>query len=708
MMSTDHRSRRQAHGRLAGQLLASAAAAALVGAASTAWAQEAGTVDELVVTAPNYVPSTTTGSKIATSIIETPQSITVINRDQIDVLNWTSLQQVVRYTAGVTGENYGPDARYDWLTLRGFNPIQYIDGLQAPIGSVTNVGTDLYGFQSVEILKGPSSGLYGSSPPGGIVNMTSRRPQNELGGELTAQVGNYGLKEVQGDVTGPLSDTVSYRLTGLYRDTGNQIDFEKDRRGFVSSALKWQPTDTTSLTLLGYYQKDDIKDNGGGFLPAYGVVLPSPYGVIPLSRNLGEPGYNMYQREQYGVGYEFKTELREGVSFEQNLKYFSSDTKTLSIYGAGLQSPTSSIVNRYNFPFNEKVTSFNVDNRLATTFETASLKHTLLLGFDYRNYVDGSEYGFDLAPALDIFHPVYGAPVTTPAMVPYADLVQKQSGLYAQDQIRADKLIVTLGARQDWVKTNDKANGVVRDDSQTSYRLGANYLFDNGITPYVSYAKSFQPTAGVAFDGSTFAPSQGEQYEVGIKVQPTWLPSGVKSLVTLAAFDLTQTNVLTPDPDPNHPYASVAAGEVEVKGIELEGVARIRERLSLNGSYTYTDSEVTKTNNPDELGKALPMVSRHKLSAFADYTFQDGPLAGFGAGLGSRYLSSSYGDSANDWRAPSVVLWDAVAHYNVKDWKLTLSGSNILDKTYVASCSRVSSCYYGTARVVTLGLGRTF
>ncbi len=191
--------------------LASVGVGALT-AAAPAFAAEDTAVEQLIVTAPKYVPTgATTASKSQTPLVEVPQSVTVISRDQIDLLDWSTLGQVVRYTAGVTGENYGPDQRVDWLTVRGFNPVQYIDGLQAAVGSISNVGLDLYGAESVEILKGPSSVLYGATPPGGIVNVTSRRPSDDFGGEVELQAGNHDRWQGSADVTGALSDTVSAR-----------------------------------------------------------------------------------------------------------------------------------------------------------------------------------------------------------------------------------------------------------------------------------------------------------------------------------------------------------------------------------------------------------------------------------------------------------------------------------------------------------------
>src|SRR6185369_16716747 len=386
--------------------------------------QNAQSLEGIVVSAPDYVPrESNAAAKMNVPLIETPQSITVIPRDQIDLLDWQNLSQVVRYTSGVIGENYGPDPRYDWLTLRGFYPPEYIDGLQAPIGSVANVGVDLYGFQTVEVLKGPSSTLYGLSPPGGIVNLTSRRPEAQFSGEGQIQGGSHGAGQIAGDVTGPL----------------------------------------------------DADGHGGGFLPIFGVAKPNPLGKVPTSRNLGDTDYNHFKRDQYGVGWDFNHKFNDAWRFEQNAKYFSSEVKILQVYGAGLVDADFNgvpddyhTVNRYNFPFNEDTKSFNMDNRVEGKINVDTVKQRLLFGLDYRRYTNDSEFGFAFAPTIDLFNPVYGLPITTPtSLIPYVQEVQKQTGLYAEDSIKIDHWVVTLGGRYDHV---DQSNsGVDETDDKFSY-----------------------------------------------------------------------------------------------------------------------------------------------------------------------------------------------------------------------------------------------
>ena len=150
---------------------------------------------DIIVTAPRYVPGAAFANKSNIPLIETPQSVSVITRDQIDLLNFVDAQQAVRYTSGVFGENYGPDLRFDFFTVRGFTPKQYIDGLAVPVSTtIYSSGLDLYAFDTFELLKGPASVLYGSAPPGGIYNETSRRPSRTFDGEVQAKVGNDGLQ----------------------------------------------------------------------------------------------------------------------------------------------------------------------------------------------------------------------------------------------------------------------------------------------------------------------------------------------------------------------------------------------------------------------------------------------------------------------------------------------------------------------------------
>jgi iron complex outermembrane receptor protein len=703
-----HGFRLRADGGLRRALLGGAALAAAAGLSTTALAAAPtadSQVEELVVTAPNYVPSTNiSATKIAIPLIETPQSVSVITRDQIDILNWQNLQQAVRYTSGVAGENYGPDERYDWLTLRGFQPVQYVDGLQAPVGSVPNTGIDLWGADSVEVLKGPSGVLYGQTPPGGIVNITMRRPQADMHGEIQGQYGSFDDKQLAGDITGALDadDRFEGRLTALWRDRDTQTFGVRSKRIFIAPAFKWNIGPDTNLTLLSYYQNDKVLGDGGGFLPALGTILPNPNGHIGVSFNAGEPGYNRFTREQYGIGYEFNHAFNETFSFHQNLKYSRQNEYFRSIYGAGLQADNRTL-NRYNFVYPEDIRSFNVDSRMEGRFATGTVEHVALAGFDYRNLLNNTDFGFALATPIDVFNPVYGAANAVPALSPSIDQDQRQMGLYAQDEMKLGGFRLTLSAREDWLRTRSGSTTVLSDSAFT-YRVGLNYVTDSGLAPYVAYSTSFVPTAGADFNGNAFVPSEGKQIEGGLKFEPRHVPRDVKVFATAAVYDLTQSNVLTNDPA--HLFFSVQTGEVKVKGAELEAVARIHERLSLNASYTFTDSEVTKDTL--NTGNQLPIVPRHKASLFADYTWQDGPLAGFGFGAGVRYLGSSYGDPGNTLKSDAETLFDAIVHYDWKSWKLAVNASNLFDKVYIQRCSDLTQCFYGSRRTVFVTVGRKF
>lgn len=686
-------------GVAAASLLAAMAAASTAFAAADQAQGDRAQLDELVVTARNYVPTTdVSATKSAIPLVETPQSVTVVTRDQIDVLNIQNLQQAMRYSAGAVGENFGPDQRYDWLTLRGFAPVEYIDGLQAPVGSVPNAGLDLWGAESLEILKGPSGVLYGQTPPGGIVNYTSRRPHADFSAELQGQYGSFDHKQIAGTIAGKLdaNDTFEGSLSALWRDQDTQLNYANSKRVMIAPALTWNIAPTTHVTFLGYYQHDNAKGGDGGFLPVLGTLQPNPNGQIPVSFNPGEPDYNRFKRALYGIGYEFDHAFSNHVTFVQNLKYSVQDEHFNSVYGTALEADNRTL-DRSNFVYPEFIRSFNVDSRLQVKADTGGIEHTILVGVDFREVWNHTQSYFGSAPSIDIYNPVYGQPI--PATIynspEYIHSDDTQTGLYAQDSLKLGHWRFTASVRNDWLR------GEVNDEAFT-YRVGLNYVFDSGLAPYIGYATSFLPTAGADYAGHTFVPSSGRQIEGGIKFEPHNLGRDVKIFSTIAGYDLVQDNVLTNDP--NHAFQYLQTGQVEVTGAEFETVARIHERLTINASYSYTNAVVTRTLDLGATGKQVTNVPKFKASLLVDYTQQTGPLAGLGFGAGIRYLGTSFGDEYNTLRSPPETLGDLIAHYDWNKWRLSVNVSNIADKVYVARCTSAIGCFYSSRREVFVSL----
>ena len=712
--------------------------ATLLGAAASfsvfapaAFAQEGEVEDSpsiqetVIVIAPDYVPEDGgTANKSNIPLIETPQSVSVITRDQIDLLAFIDAQQAVRYTSGAFGENYGPDLRFDFLTVRGFTPKQYIDGLAAPVSkSILSVGVDLYAFESFDILKGPASALYGSSPPGGLYNQISRRPDSEFGGEVQAKYGSDNYMQVAGTVHGPLSDTVSYSLTGLYLDREAERDLVSAERMLVAPALTWEITPDTTLTGLGYFQSDEVLGDTNGFLPVFGTLLPNPLGQIDPSTNVGDPN-NRFERDQWAVGYEFTHDFTDAVSFVSNLKVSDYDEASpTSIYGGGglVDADFNGVpddfrtVQQYNFSYAETVKSVTTDNRFDATLDSGGLTHEIIAGVDYRKVENKADFGFIFANQIDLFNPVYAPQAILEPGYPFAfnNQTLKQTGLYVQDHIGLGNLYLTLSGRQDWVTIENNATSAETEQEKFTYRVGGNYIFDSGVAPYVSYATSFEPVLGS--DSVTlqeFEPSEGEQLEAGVKYDARGLPDGYKLLLTAAAYQIKQKNVVSTSPSVT-PVFGTQTGEVEVNGVEFEAVSRINDKLSINASLSLTDSEVVASSTAVEVGAELPVTPETKASLFADYTFSDGMFAGFGIGAGVRYTSESQGSLPGPFNpvvftGEDSTLFDAIIRYDTADWRFALNGSNLLDEVYVARCSGPAGCNYGAGQQIIATVTRKF
>lgn len=663
-----------------------------------------------------------TGSKSDTPLIEIPQSVSVVTRQQMDDQAVQNTGQVLRYTSGVFSEIQPVTGIFDnFMFVRGFTPDQYLDGLKLPAGNWGVSQVDPYLLSRVEVLHGPGSILYGQGTPGGTVMLTSKLPSERPHGEAMLQGGSYGHKQAAFDVGGPLDEDgrYLYRFVGLAQGNGSQVDYGSNARFALAPSFTWKPDASTTLTLLGQFQKD-TGPVFYGFVPASGTVLFNPNGQIPTNRLIGDPSYSDYNRTIAQVGYRFERQFDSNWTFRQNFRYQNLAVNTKNLFEAGLDVDSATLF-RYAFNDIETLNNIAIDNQVLANLTTGPLRHSVVLGIDYQWNTSRAVGAFNFnVPSINLFNPVYNMQIEPldPAFGFALDTKQSQNqlGLYLQDQIKVGRWSFMLGIRKDWANasTTDFGSGVpattTQFDQAVTYRAGITYLFDNGIAPYASYATSFAPTAGTTSAGTPFVPTTGEQFEVGIKYQPP----GLNSFLTASVFNLTQKNVLTPDPQ--NPLFSIQTGEVRVRGFEFEAHASLGNNLDVVGAFTYLDAlntqstltDVTVNGTTDVVqGKPLVSVPSVMASLWSTYTFDSGAARGLGLGGGVRYVGPSPGDDVNSFAVPGFTLFDAMIRYDIGKTfpkldgvSLQLNAANLFDTQYVASCTNVSFCSYGLRRTV--------
>nr|WP_288256620.1 TonB-dependent siderophore receptor [uncultured Pseudomonas sp.] len=675
---------------------------------------------------------TATGTKTDTPLLETPRSISVATREQMQDRKVQNLDDAVRYMPGVIASSYGSDSRADWMKIRGFEPIQMLDGLPLPKGSYAMPKLETWNLERVAVLRGPASAVYGQTPPGGLVDAVSRRPQAESSHEVQVQVGNYNHKQISFDSTGKIDDEgrFLYRFSGTGRDSGTVIEHMDDQRFNLAPSLTWNIADDSKLTFLGQFNRDDTGGTSQ-FLPLQGTKLSTPAGKVDYNKNLGDPDWEFYDKTFYALGYAFEHRINDTWQFNQNLRYSKLELDNQIITAGGMHwpngpheavSPDGTVQRGANI-YDENISHFAVDNNLQADFSTGMVSHTLLLGLDYQRVNTDYRWLYGSAPSSNIIRPIYGQDFSGVTYSAFQDYNQKRrnTGLYLQDQMSLDNWRLTLGGRWDRLDTDSvfhNANDLKdsRRDSQFSGNAALSYVFDSGFTPYISYAESFQAEAGgtvnaFAGTGETFRPSTGKQYEAGIKYQPP----GSDMLLSAAIFDLTRRDIISTDSS----GTTAPVGEVQVSGLELEATGNVTENFSLTASYTYTNSKMTKVGDPLDKNRPLPLTPEHQASIWADYDWSAGPLAGFGIGFGARFVGSTDNISVgsvgfvrdtSDGHSSAYTVYDAAVRYdlgqldaNLRGASVSLNANNLFDKEYLATCDGFY-CYAGDPRRVTASL----
>lgn len=649
-----------------------------------------------------------TATKTDTPLTQTPQAISVVTRQLFSDRGAHTLQETLRYSAGVTAEAYGLDSRGDGSTIRGLDPVQYLDGLRRVHGFSPIARPEVFGLERVEVLRGPSSVLYGAGATGGIINAMSKRPSLQEGGEVGAQLGSFDRRQLQGDITGALNEagTLAGRFVGVVRESGSQTDQVDDDRIYLAPSISWLG-ESSNLTLLTSYQRDKGASTQQ-FLPVVASLRAPPGRRLDPGTFLGDPDFDKLDTRMASVTVLFDHRFSDSLSWRSNLRYIDSETEFRELYPDAYSNPANPfiddaqrVVNRNAYGTRPDNRIFSSDNALEFSFSTGAFEHQLLAGVDYTDFREKSSNLVAAATPIDIFNPVSNG-VAVDGWQRLPNQRSTQLGVYLQDQIRwADRVSLVLGARRDHARS--KTEGVPsQTDNATTFRVGVIGELGAGISPYISYSESFLPITGQDLYGRAFVPMEGHQVEAGVKWQPHR-----NALFTLAGYRITETNRQTNDPD--NVLNVVQTGEIQSKGVELEGAYAFDSGFNVTASYAHSEPEVSRSNYAPEVGMRLNDTPQELASLWLSQDVQLDADARLRVGLGGRRVGSTVSSGPGGYlRTPSYTLVDALMEIQVTQWTMALNITNLANKHYFAPCRNFGDCFTGAPRVVTGTIGYRF
>ncbi|MCU5774352.1 TonB-dependent siderophore receptor [Erwiniaceae bacterium BAC15a-03b] len=666
----------------------------------------------------SVAPYTNSATKSAVPESRTAQTIDTIGKQEIEKRHATSLNEVLRYDAGVSSEMRGSTTYMSEYKIRGFSAEhEYYNGLQLPynVSGNTKASIDPILIEQVDILKGPSSVLYGNASPGGLVNIQGKTPQKQQSTEVGFNSGNRNLREGYLDSTGQIADSDwNYRFIGKASAGDDQPETTKTESYLLAPSVTWQPSEQTRLTLDAIYQ------NQPSLTPSNPLPLAYLRSGYASRRDYAGDSWNGFQQRQTLLGYSFEHQFDSGWGVVQKARYATVETYQRSIYSTGT-SGSNTELSRFGYTTDEDLDSFNIDNQLKKTVELGDWTHHLLAGFDYQHLNSNFKYDYGTAyPGIDMLNPDHNQ-LTDDNLGLYTATKQRlsfnQAGYYLQDQLVSGGLNLVASLRYDDYRstTTNQLDGDSKswvDQHRVTKRLGALYQFSNGIAPYISYSEGFMP---VSPQGTLTAdqakPTTSEQVEGGVK----YLLANYATTLTASVFKITQKNVLTTDYtyDANSQLNYRQTGEVESKGVEFTAVSRPLDNLNLLASYAYTHA----INTEDDLyqGQRATQVPENALKLWADYTFDDGMLNGLMLGAGLRYQGKTAITPDNSEPAMGgntqydlAVAYDmGVLSPSLKGLTLKAGAQNVTNK-FTYTCYSSSYCWIGRDRTWQAGVSYRF
>ena len=630
---------------------------------------------------PDYVAvDALTGNRNAALLMETPSTVVVVSEELIEDRGLIRLDQALDTVSGAQAKaGYGGTQNFGTF-LRGFDlgQVTLRDGFRDP-GFYTLRNTA--NVERFEVLKGPASLLYGAINPGGIVNTITKTPLDEAHLDLTAIAGSFNFFRTEIDAGTPITAGINARLNAAYEDAGSYRDFVDNRSLFLAPAVSFEIGERTNWLARGEYTDSEFVWDLG--LPR----IPNSLRV-PVSRFLGEEdGIN--EVESYFVSSLLEHELSPDWRIRQNLSYnrTSGDYQLRSFFDV---APDDRTVLRVAYDTDESQESFIAQHEILGDFELSGVRNQFTFGVEYYDTRQEFAFEFQNLADIDLFEPVYGAVAGDLFAFPLfsSDIRREGVALYAQNLMHVtDNLKLLTGLRQEWLQDESfdrLADTQSRDTSDTATTPQVGVLFQpaENTSLFASYSTSFTPSTARRVDGTFLDPEAGEQFEVGWK--QTWLDDRIS--LSLAAFEITKTDVAVRDPD--NPTFSVQSGEQRSRGVELDIVANPLPGLAISVAGAHIDTAVTEDTR-FLVGTQLPGAPRWNGSIWSRYQLQDGPLEGLRLGVGVFYtgereaLLRTQASPEEGFFLPSYVRLDAMIGYETGGWQFQLNASNLTnDRIY--------------------------
>ncbi len=658
------------------------------------------TLPKIKVAAQEEVPyvtgHATSATKTDAAIKDIPQAIVVVSAEVLRDRGVAKLSEALDTVSGVIRESsYGGNNASAGFIARGFSAAQLRDGMRLSVQGFGDA-LDIGAVESIEVLKGPASVLYGASQPGGTINIVTKKPHGEFALETSASVDSFGMGRIGVDFNTPLlGDTLLFRVNAAHEDGDTYRDFVDRRTSLIAPTLQWNPTDGTQVTLqYEHVRAVGLFDRGLGWVDSY-LDTGIDFRDLPPGRFVGEPTAKPSRND---TSQTIATlEQRLGAGWRLRLAYsdVQFDWDSQAEINLDTFDPGTGLFSRYFGDYDRQgENTRTLFAELVGEFQLGATKHQLLIGADdlhNRAFYIGVSGNPPPAP-IDVQNPQYPGYTGFDTVFSFSGL-QGSSGhsFYAQDLITlAPQWKALLAARHDSSRRYAQPYPGQPDDlgqvsknsfSRLSPRAGLVYQPSERDSLYASFSSSFAPALFINLrDPSAFRPETGKQFELGWKRD--WLNGRLNS--TLAVFDIRKRNVSQNDPT-NAPeeFFEVQVGEFHSRGIEFDASGELRPGLRATLGIGYAEVTVSESDDPNlPVGERIDNFPRLTASLWLSQDFGDAWTVGAGvfhAGSSPTALPD------NGVSIPAYTRVDAVVSWQSAAWRLQLSGKNLTDVDYYAA-----------------------